>query len=114
MNTAQNPGTGDSWIWIGKLSNPTLQASLGVLILLAVCWLAFYVMVRLRDSNARDIPLHDLVKKNFEEIRSGGDISDAEFRKITSLLAEKPRGSTLPTQMPASPPHEGDSDEKSH
>ena len=114
MNTAQTPGPGDHWAWIGKLlSNPTLQASLGVLILLAVCWLAVYVMSRLRESNAQDIPLHDLVKKNFEEMRSGGDISEAEFRKITSLLAEKPRGSTLQTQMPSGLPHEETRDEKS-
>ena len=114
MNTARTPRPWDHWSGIGKLlSNPTLQASLGVLILLAVCWLAFYVMARLRESNAQDIQLHDLVKKNFEEMRSGGDISEAEFRKIKSLLAEKPRGPTLPTRMPSSQPHEEDSDEKS-
>jgi len=54
-----------------------------------------------------------LVKKNFEEMRSGGDISDTEFRKITSLLAEKPHGSTLPTQMQSSISQEEASDEKS-
>ena len=114
MNTAQNPGPGDHWAGIVKLTtNPTLQASLGVLILLAVCWLAFYVMARLRESNAQDIPVHDLVVKNFEEMRSGGDISEAEFRKITSLLAEKPSGSELLTQIPSSQSHEEDSDQKS-
>ena len=114
MNTAQTPGSGDQWAGIGKLlSNPTFQASLGVLILLTVCWLAFYVMSQLRESNAQDIPLHDLVKKNFEEMRSGGDISDTEFRKITSLLSGKPYGSTLPTQMQSSTSHEEDRDEKS-
>lgn len=114
MNTAQNPGPGIGWtgIW-NLLSSPTFQAVLGVLILLAVCWLAINVMARLRDSNTQDVPLHDLVQKNFEEMRSGGYISDVEFRKITSLLAEKPRRPSLPTENPTSGSNE-DSDEKSH
>ena len=114
MNTAQNPGPG-IWgadIWT-LLFTPTFQAVLGILILLAVCWLAIYVMARLRDSNTQDVPLHDLVQKNFEEMRSGGYISDVEFRKITSLLAEKPRRPSLPTENPTSGSSE-DSDEKSH
>jgi hypothetical protein len=87
MNTAQNPSTG---IW-KLLSSSTFQAALGVLIVLAVCWLAFYVMSRLRDSNRQDVPMDDLLRKNFEEMRSGGEISETEFRNITSLLEEKPR-----------------------
>ena len=114
MNTAQNPGPG---IWVAEiwtlLFTPTFQAVLGVLILLAVCWFAIYVMARLRDSNNQDVPLHDLVQKNFEEMRTGGDISDVEFRKITSLLAEKPRRPSLPMANPTSGSHDEDSDEKS-
>ena len=114
MNTAQNPGPG-IWgadIWT-LLFTPTFQAVLGILILLAVCWLAIYVMARLRDSNTQDVPLHDLVQKNFEEMRSGGDISDVEFRKITSLLAEKPRRPSLTMANPASGSNDEESDEKS-
>ena len=109
MNTAQNPGPGiwGAEIWT-LLFTPTFQAVLGVLILLAVCWFAIYVMARLRDSNTQDVPLHDLVQKNFEEMRSGGDISDVEFRKITSLLAEKPRRPSLPTENPTSPDYSQD------
>jgi len=92
MNTAQKPVTGIGWL----LYSPTFQAVLGVLILLAVCWLAIYVMARLRESNTQDEPLDEVVLKNFEEMRSGGDISDAEFRKLTSLLEEKPRRSSSP------------------
>ncbi len=87
MNTAQKPVSGIGWL----LYSPTFQAILGVLILLAVCSLAVYFMARLRESNTQDVPLDELVRKNFEEMRSGGDISDAEFRKLTSLLEEKPR-----------------------
>ena len=113
MNTAQNPGPG-IWgadIWT-LLFTPTFQAVLGILILLAVCWLAIYVMARLRDSNTQDVPLHDLVQKNFEEMRSGGDISDVEFRKITTLLAEKPRRPSLTMVNPTSGSNDEESDEK--
>ena len=110
MNTAQNLETG---IW-KLLSSPTLQTFLGVLILLAVCWLAIYVMARLRDSNTQDVALDDLLRKNFEEMRSGGDISDAEFRNITSLLEEKPRRPSLPIKNPTNDSVVENSDEKSN
>ena len=109
MNTAQNPVTG---IW-KLLASPTLQTVLGVLILLAVCWLTIYVMARWRDSNSQDVPLDDLLRKNFEEMRSGGDISDAEFRNITSLLEEKPRGLSLPIKNHSDHSTVENSDEKS-
>ena len=110
MNTAQNPAIG---IW-NFLSSPTFQAVLGILVLLAVCWLAIYVMSRLRGSNIQDVPLDDLVRKNFEEMRSGGYISDAEFRNITSLLAEKPRRPSSSIQNPTSNSNVEDSDKKSN
>ena len=94
MNTAPKPASDIGWL----LSNSTFQAVLGVLILLAVCWAAIYFMARLRESNTQDVPLDDLVRKNFEEMRSGGDISDAEFRKLTSLLEEKPRRPSSPNE----------------
>jgi len=109
MNTAQEPASG---IW-KLLSGSTVQAALGVLIVLAVCWLAIYVMARLRDSNTQDVPLDDLIRKNFEEMRSGGTLSDAEFRNITSSLEEKPRRSSLPTENPTSDTIASDSDKKS-
>lgn len=98
MNTAQNPPVG---IW-KLLSSSTFQAALGVLIVLAVCWVAFYVMARLRDSNRQDVPLDDLLRKNFEEMRSGGEISETEFRNITSLLEENPRRNSSSIETPAS------------
>ena len=110
MNTAQNLETG---IW-KLLSSPTLQTFLGVLILLAVCWLAIYVMARLRDSNTQDVALDDLLRKNFEEMRSGGDISDAEFRNITSLLEEKPCRPSLPIKNPTNDSVVENTDEKSN
>ena len=110
MNTAQNPAFG-----IGKLlSSPTFHAVLGVLVLLAVCWLAIYVMSRLRGSNTQGVPIDDLVRKNFEEMRSGGYISDAEFRNITSLLEGKSRRLSFPIENPTSISNVEDSEKKSN
>ena len=109
MNTAQERASG---IW-KLLSSSTVQATLGVMIVLAVCWLAIYVMARLRDSNTQDVPLDDLIRKNFEEMRSGGTLTDAEFRNITSLLEEKPCRPSLPTSNPTSDSEALDSDKKS-
>ena len=97
MNTAQNPPVG---IW-KLLSSSTFQAALGVLIVVAVCWVAVYVMARWRDSNKHDVPIDDLLRKNFEEMRSGGEISETEFRNITSLLEENPRRNSSSIENPA-------------
>ena len=93
MNTAQKSG---SALWI-LLANPIVQSVLGVLILLTVCAFAISQLSKLRDSNTQDAPLDEMLRKNFEEMRSEGVINDAEFRNITSLLVEPPRRSSLPT-----------------
>jgi len=108
MNTAHNPPTG---IW-KLLSSSTFQAALGVLIVLAVCWLAVYVMARLRDSNKQGVPLDDLLQKNFEEMRSGGEISETEFRNITSSLGEKPRRPPSSIENSVSGKNDANGDEK--
>lgn len=87
MNTAQKPNSEFS----GLLSSPSVQAVLGILILMAVCSIAFYLLSKWRDSNTQDVPMDELMRKNFEEMRSEGDINEAEFRNISSLLQEPPR-----------------------
>ena len=90
MNTAPNSTT---WIW-SLVSSSTFQSVLGVLILLTVCGIAISLLSKLRDSNTQDAPLDEMLRKNFEEMRSEGVINETEFRNIASLLAETPR-STL-------------------
>lgn len=108
MNTAQKSAFG---IW-DLLSRPAVQAVLGVLILLTVCAIAIYVLSKLRDSNTQDEPMDDLIRKNFEEMRRGGVINEAEFRNIASLMAEPPRRSSQPTPIPTDTPEAPQSDEK--
>ena len=108
MITARNLGSGIA----GLLSNSTFQAVLGVLILLAVCATALRLLSRLRDSNSQDAPTNELIRKNFEEMKSGGYIDEAEFRNIASLLAESPRRSSLPSPKTIESQNAQKSDEK--
>jgi hypothetical protein len=68
------------------LSHPALQAILGVLVLMAITLIAYRALAKLRGSTKEDGQLADLLQKNFEEMRSEGDISEAEFRKISASL----------------------------
>lgn len=95
MNTAPNSTT---WIW-SLVSSSTFQSVLGVLILLTVCGIAISLLSKLRDSNTQDAPLDEMLRKNFEEMRSEGDINEQEFRKIKSLLS----GGSLPAASAAKP-----------
>lgn len=56
--------------------------------MLIVSAIAVYYLAKLRDSNTETQQLDELIRKNFEEMRSEGDIDEQEFRKIKSLLRE--------------------------
>ncbi len=96
MNTTTNSSAG---IVIGDwLLHPAFQALLGVLILLIVSFAAYCALAKLRGSTNQDHGLHEALQKNFEEMRSEGDISETEFRRISSVIedarvAPKPPGS---------------------
>ncbi len=90
MNTT-SPVSNPSGAW--ELS---FQAGLGVLVVLAISILAYYALAKLRGLNNEDSASTDLLQKNFEEMRSEGDISEAEFRKIRATLE-----SVAPPQSPA-------------
>lgn len=86
MNTAL-----DRWTSTDAFFSDTLvQAVTGLLVLSVAIGFAFFALSRLRDSNTNDHPITDLLEKNFEEMRSEGDIDDQEFRKIKALLAGGP------------------------
>ncbi len=94
-------------------SDTVVQAVLGLLVLAVVTGIAFFVLSKLRDSNTNDQVAPDLLEKNFEEMRSEGDIDDQEFRKIKSLLAGGSWSSgtaSKPIAPPARPSQENDAD----
>ena len=95
MNTAP-----DRWASANALfSDPVIQAVLGLLILSIVTMVAYFALSKLRDSNTKDRSITHLLEKNFEEMRSEGDINEQEFRKIKSLLS----GGSLPAASAAKP-----------
>jgi|LakMenEpi03Aug12_release.lakeMendotaPanAssembly.Ray.scaffolds.fasta_scaffold64327_4 hypothetical protein len=84
MNTAPDPRSSLA----AFASDPVVQSVLGVLVLLIVSAIAVYYLAKLRDSNTETQQLDELLRKNFEEMRSEGDIDEQEFRKIKALLRE--------------------------
>ncbi len=88
----------DRWSSFAEFfSDTVVQAVLGVLALLVVCSIAFFALSRFRDSTAEDSPLSQLLEKNFEEMRTEGDIDAQEFRKIRALLIGAKPGSESTT-----------------
>lgn len=70
------------------LQDPVVQIIVGLVLLLAVSLIALYGLSRLRSINAHNLQIDDIVRKNFEEMRTEGDLNDQEFRKIEALLAK--------------------------
>lgn len=68
------------------LSQSVVQAILGILILLIVSVVAYYTLLKLRGSSIDNTESLELIRKNFEEMRSEGDISEAEYRRISASL----------------------------
>ena len=68
--------------------DPVVQTITGVLVLVVVSLIALYGLSRLRSINAHNLQIEDIVRKNFEEMRTEGDLNDQEFRKIEALLSK--------------------------
>lgn len=71
----------------------SIQAVASVLVLMILCVVGYYVLARLRDSSRNDELTSKDVLGNFEEMHRGGDISEAEFRTISSVLGRKQNAS---------------------
>jgi hypothetical protein len=86
------------------LSDPVVQLAIGLLVLVIVSLIGLYGLSRLRSINAHNLQIDDVVRRNFEEMRTEGDLDDQEFRKIEALLAKntsRERRPT-PTNLPSS------------
>jgi hypothetical protein len=71
------------------VSQPALQATVSVAVIIAVMWLGFHVAIRLRPTTSKPDTSAVAWAQNFEEMRLEGDIDDAELRKIKAVLGEK-------------------------
>jgi len=65
-----------------------LQAGLGVTVVLAAGYIGYYVVKYLRGATSKDDTKAADLTLNFEEMRREGDISEAEFRTIQSVLGK--------------------------
>jgi len=80
-------------MWVREmLANTSVQAGLSLLGLMIVSALAYFVVVRLRDSSNEDQKPSEDLMKNFEEMRQEGDIDEKEFRNIQKLLQRDQQG----------------------
>ncbi len=77
-----------------KLLYAAFQVIPAFLALVVLVILSFKLLVKLRDfSKDSSATPQDLVA-NFEEMRLEGDLSDAEFRRIQSVLGKKQASET--------------------
>lgn len=65
-----------------------MQAVLAVAVLLLVVYFAIQVLLYLRPSTSKAGTSAENLVENFEEMRSEGDIDEAELRKIKSVLGK--------------------------
>ncbi len=90
------------------ISNTTVQAGLLILVLCVLIALAFYLMSNFRDYTAQDRDVVAETLANLEEMRSKGDISEAEYRNIKTTtqrqLANRIIGVESQSQNETSPP----------
>jgi hypothetical protein len=75
------------------LSDPVVQLAIGLLVLVIVSLIGLYGLSRLRSINAHNLQIDDVVRRNFEEMRTEGD---ALLAKNTSS-ERRPTPTNLPS-----------------
>jgi hypothetical protein len=83
------------------LSQPAVRVILSVLAVMLVSCLGYFLLERLRDSSKKGHSASTDLLTNFEEMRLQGDISDAEFRNIRSVLGSKARTKSADVENPS-------------
>jgi uncharacterized membrane protein len=71
------------------LSTPLAKAVISVAILLVILAVAYYLVRRFRDRIDDDRQTTSDWLTNFREMHHEGDISEAEFRTIKTVLGQK-------------------------
>ncbi len=70
------------------LTHPAASATLAVIAVLVVATIGFYVAKALRPATRTADTSAEMLEQNFAEMQREGDISDAELRRIKSVLGE--------------------------
>jgi hypothetical protein len=68
------------------LGTPAAQVVIWVTVLAFLLLVAYYLVQRFRDRTGDDRPVSNELLTNFREMNRQGDISDAEFRTIKTVL----------------------------
>ena len=71
------------------LTTPGTRIVLSIAILIVLILISRYVLTNFRGRIDEDIPGRNDHLDNFREIRSKGDISEAEFRNIKTVLGDQ-------------------------
>jgi hypothetical protein len=77
--------------FVDFLQTPLAQIIGSVTMLLVLLVVAYYIVRRFRDRTTEDHSTSNELLTNFREMHHEGDISDAEFRVIKSVLGGKLR-----------------------
>ena len=72
--------SGQNWVLV--------QAGLGVTVVLVAGYIGYHVVKYLRGATSKDDISAAALAMNFEEMHREGDISEAEFRTIQSVLGK--------------------------
>lgn len=78
------------------LDDPVVKTLIGIVLLVIVSLIALYGLSRLRSINAHNLQIEEALRRNFQEMRTEGDLDDQEFRKIEALLARNPSSKQHP------------------
>ena len=72
--------------------NPNLAWTMFLVVVLVVITIAgIHIVRRFRGRDEEDQPMASEMMTNFRELHSRGDLSDAEYRTIKTVLATKLR-----------------------
>lgn len=71
------------------LLTPTGRAIIMTAVLAVMILVGWYIVTRFRDFADEGQPTASELMTNFQELHDRGDISDAEFRKLKTVLQEK-------------------------
>jgi hypothetical protein len=71
------------------LRTPTAQAVIAVAVLAALSMVGYYVVLRFRGRTGEDRQSASDWLSSYRELHQQGDISDAEYRTIKTVLGDK-------------------------
>ncbi len=76
------------------VTSTTFMAMISVLVVVVVVWVAISLLLKWRERNNDEPESPESYLKDFEEMRLGGDLTEAEYRNIRALLDSKKNGNS--------------------